>query len=181
MKLDPQQSLVLLIDIQTKLAPAIAQSEVIQAAAEWTLQVATELQIPCLATEQYPQGLGLTLPQLRRYFQPTHIIEKIHFSALQEPQFCQQLQQQGRRQLVMLGTESHVCVLQTALDAIAAGYQVFLLEEAIGSRTAANKQLALQRLVQAGCVLISCEMLVFEWLQQAGTPQFRRLLQGWIR
>ncbi len=181
MKLEPTQSLVLLIDIQTKLAPAIAQSTELVAAAEWVLQVAAELHIPCLATEQYPQGLGLTLPQLRRYFQPEQILEKIHFSALQEPLFCQQLQQQGRRQLVILGTESHVCVLQTALDAIAAGYQVFLVEDAIGSRTDANKQLALQRLLQAGCSLISREMLVFEWLQQAGTPQFRRLLQGWIR
>lgn len=181
MKLEPSQSLVLLIDIQTKLAPAIVQSAALVTAAEWVLQVAAELAIPCLATEQYPQGLGLTLPQLRRYFQPEQILEKIHFSALQEPLCRQRLQQQARRQLVLLGTESHVCVLQTALDAIDAGYQVFLVEDAIGSRTVANKQLALQRLLQAGCCLISREMLVFEWLQQAGTPQFRHLLQGWIR
>ncbi len=181
MKLDPQQSLVLLIDIQSKLAPAIAEHTALIAAAEWVLQVATQLQIPCLATEQYPQGLGHTVQQLQQYFQPEHILSKIHFSALCDAALSQRLQQLGRPQLVLLGTESHVCVLQTALDAQAAGYQVFLVEEAIGSRNPHHKQLALQRLQQAGCVIICREMLVFEWLQQAGTPEFRQLLQGWIR
>lgn len=181
MKLDASQSLVLLIDIQSRLAPAIAAAETIVNAAEWVLQVAQELNIPCLATEQYPQGLGQTLPQLRRYFLPHQILEKIHFSAWQEQHIRQQIEQHGRTQLILLGTESHVCVLQTALDAQLAGYQVFLVEDAVGSRTLLNKQLALTRLQQAGCVVISREMLAFEWLGRAGTDQFRRLQQGWIR
>lgn len=181
MKLEPSQSLVLLIDIQSKLAPAIADHALVLAAAEWVLQVAAQLQIPCLATEQYPEGLGHTVPQLQSYFQPEHILPKIHFSALLAEDVRQHLQQQGRQQLVLLGTESHVCVLQTALDAKAAGYQVFLVEDAIGSRNPHHKELAMQRLQQAGCVIICREMLVFEWLQQGGTPEFRQLLQGWIR
>lgn len=175
------QSLVLLIDIQTKLSPAIFDGDAVEAAAKWVVEVANQLAIPVLATEQYPQGLGGTVPALLALLNPKHILEKIHFSALKEPTVLTYLERSGRTQLILIGTEAHVCVLQTAMDALACGYQVFIVVEAVGSRTEQNKQLALSRLEQAGVVLISQEMLVFEWLEKAKSDEFRTLSKGWIR
>ncbi|WP_288743974.1 isochorismatase family protein, partial [uncultured Rheinheimera sp.] len=109
------------------------------------------------------------------------VMEKIHFSALREPLIAERLKLSGKTQLVIIGTETHVCVLQTAMDALAAGYQVFIVEEAVGSRTEQNRQLALLRLQQAGAQIISKEMLAFEWLDKAGTDNFRTISKGWIR
>lgn len=174
-------SLVLLIDMQEKLAPAIDQGKEVEQAAAWVLQIALQLGVPILATEQYPQGLGITLPSLAELVPEDGVMEKIHFSALREPLIAERLQRTGKQQLVIIGTETHVCVLQTAMDALAAGYQVFIVEEAVGSRTEQNRQLALLRLQQAGAQIISKEMLAFEWLDKAGTDSFRTISKGWIR
>lgn len=181
MRLEREQSLVVLIDIQQKLAPAIEQSSQLQQSALWLLQVAQQLRVPVLATEQYPEGLGLTLPDLRELLVPSNIFSKTHFSAWREAAIQQAINRQQKPQIVLLGTESHVCVLQTALDLLHAGFQVFVVACAVGSRTASNKQLALARLQQAGASIISLEMLAFEWLDKADTDEFRTLNQGWIR
>ena len=174
-------SLVLLIDMQEKLAPVIDQGKEVEQAAAWVLQIAVQLGVPILATEQYPQGLGVTLPALAELVPEDCVMEKIHFSALREPLIAERLKLSGKTQLVMIGTETHVCVLQSAMDALAAGYQVFIVEEAVGSRTEQNRQLALLRLQQAGAQIISKEMLAFEWLDKAGTDNFRTISKGWIR
>lgn len=174
-------SLVLLIDMQENLAPVIDHGKEVEQAAAWVLQIAVQLDVPILATEQYPKGLGLTLPALAELVPVDSVMEKIHFSALREPLIAERLKLSGKSQLVIMGTETHVCVLQTAMDALAAGYQVFIVEEAVGSRTEQNRQLALLRLQQAGAQIISKEMLAFEWLDKAGTDSFRTISKGWIR
>lgn len=174
-------SLVLLIDMQEKLAAVIDQGKEVEQAAAWVLQIAVQLGVPVLATEQYPQGLGATLPALAELVSEDSVMEKIHFSALREPLIAERLKLTGLTQLVIIGTETHVCVLQTAMDALAAGYQVFIVEEAVASRTEQNRQLALLRLQQAGAQIISKEMLAFEWLDKAGTDNFRTISKGWIR
>ncbi|WP_337842513.1 hydrolase [Rheinheimera sp.] len=179
--LNADQSMVVLIDIQQKLAPAIADGKAVEQAAAWVLQVALQLGVPLFATEQYPAGLGPTVPALAELLPAGQVLEKIHFSAFKDARIRQQLAQSGRHQLVLLGTESHVCVLQTALDGLVMGYQVFVVVEAVGSRTEQNKQLALQRMQQAGVVLVSKEMLAFEWLEKAGSDSFRQISKGWIR
>jgi len=175
------RSLLLVIDLQEKLAPAIHQSEAVIDAACRVLEIANVLRIPILLTEQYPQGLGSTLPRVAGLIPTSAVLEKIHFSAWREPLFQQKIYQLKKQQLVLLGTEAHVCVLQTALDLIEAGFAVFVVEEAVGSRTPANKALALSRLQQAGAQIISLEMLAFEWLERAGTDQFRQISRGWLR
>ncbi|MDX1678489.1 isochorismatase family protein, partial [Arsukibacterium sp.] len=150
-------------------------------AAAWVLQVALQLNIPILATEHYPQGLGPTVPGLRELLADASVVRKICFSAWREPQIQQTITRLGRRQMVVIGTESHVCVLQTVFDLLAAGYQVFVVAEAVGSRTPDNKQLALSRMQQAGCQIISREMLAFEWLERADHESFRQISRGWIR
>lgn len=181
MLLQANDSVVLLIDIQQRLAPAIANSQAVTDAAAWVLELAPQFNIPVLVTEQYPKGLGHTVPDLAALVSPEHIIEKIHFSAFQEVAVSQRLNRLQRHQVVVMGTETHVCVLQTVLDLISANYQVFVVEEAVGSRHFNNKTLALSRMQQAGAQIISKEMLAFEWLHKAGTDLFRHISQGWIR
>ena len=108
-------------------------------------------------------------------------MEKIHFSALRENSIAAAIAAKARPQIVVIGTESHVCVLQSVMDLLAANYQVFVVSEAVGSRTVENKQLALSRMQQAGAVIISQEMLAFEWLERCGTDSFRQISKGWIR
>jgi len=181
MLLAAEHSLLLLIDLQKKLAPAIHNNAEVEQHCRWLVEVARELAVPVLATEQYPQGLGVTVPSLLALLKSEEILEKIHFSAHKEPHIQAAVADSGRRQIVLCGTETHVCVLQTALDFISAGYQVFVVAEACGSRRDSDKQLALARLQQAGAVIVSREMVAFEWLQQAGTAQFRQLSKGWLR
>lgn len=181
MRLEAERSLVLIVDIQEKLAPVIVDSQQLLQAALWVLEVALQLKVPILATEQYPQGLGLTVPALRALLPDDAIFSKIHFSALREPHIQQAIASQQRRQIIVIGAESHVCVLQTALDLLSSGYQVFVVAAAVGSRNSNDKELALSRLQQAGASIVSLEMLAFEWLNKAGTTEFKKLLQGWIR
>ena len=181
MLLTAEDSLFLLIDVQSKLMPAIAHAAEVEQHCRWLLEVARELAVPVLATEQYPHGLGVTVPSLLALLKSEEILEKIHFSAWREPHIQAAIADSGHRQIVLCGTETHVCVLQTALDLTAAGYQVFVVAEACGSRRDADKETALGRLQQAGVVLVSREMVAFEWLQQAGTAQFRHISRGWLR
>lgn len=181
MLLNAEQSQLLVIDLQTKLAPAIDLSDEVERATIWMLQVAGLCQVPALATEHYPKGLGHSLPSILEWLPPDAVLEKIYFSAWREAHIQQRLAQSGRRQVVVVGTETHVCVLQTVMDLLAAGYQVFVVTDAVGSRTAENKQLGLNRMQQAGAVLVSREMVAFEWLERAGTELFRQISKGWIR
>ncbi|QBL09092.1 isochorismatase family protein [Rheinheimera sp. D18] len=180
MLLQAEQALVLVIDIQQKLAPAIFETKEVEQAAAWVLQIAVQLDVPIWATEQYPQGLGSTLLSIAELVPETQVLEKMHFSALKEPHIVSALVSTGRKQIVILGTEAHVCVLQSVLDLLALGYQVFVVVEAVGSRTIENKQLALNRMAQCGAQIISKEMLAFEWLQRCGTDTFRQISKGWI-
>ncbi len=179
--LNAEQSLLLLIDVQARLAPAIDGIAEIEQHCRWLLTLARELSVPVLATEQYPHGLGVTVPALLSQLQSDEIIEKIHFSAYREPKVRAMLADVKRPQIVLCGTETHVCVLQTALDLVQAGFQVYLVPSACGSRRPADKQLALQRLQQAGVVLVSLEMVAFEWLERAGSALFKKFSQQWVK
>jgi len=179
MKLDAHRSVLLIIDLQERL-PAIDEGESVVNHAAWLIGVARQLGVPVLLTEQYPQGLGQTAPRVAELVQPEERIEKIHFSAVAEGNLLTHPEAQ-RKQWVICGTESHVCVQQTVLDLLAAGRQVSVVEEAVGSRQARDKTLALARMRQHGADIVSREMVAFEWLNQANTPDFRAVLKAFIR
>lgn len=174
-------SVLLTIDIQGRLAPAIHAADDLIAAADKLLHVATELQVPRVFTEQYPQGIGATVTALQPHLAHAQLFEKIHFSAYRESDFNTHIANSGRQQIVIMGTEAHVCVLQTVLDLLADDYQVFVVAEAVGSRHPANKALALQRMAACGAQIVSVEMVIFEWLEQAGTDTFRHISKTYIR
>lgn len=180
MRIYPDRSLLLVVDLQHALLPAIDGGEEVVEAASWLLDVAALIGVPALATEHCPQRIGVTDARLRQRFSAERIVEKSHFSAVSEGALLA-APEAGRPQWVVTGTEAHVCVQQTVLDLLAAGREVFVVDEAVGSRRPRDKALALQRMQQNGAEIVSREMVAFEWLQDANSPVFRAVLKGYIR
>jgi nicotinamidase-related amidase len=180
MLINSEHSLLLLIDLQERLAPAIQDIDTVLRHNLWLAAVAQRLSVPVGATVQYPSGLGPLVPELGAAIPPDRIVEKIHFSAVADG-CLERLPDFSRRQIVLTGTEAHVCVLQTALGLRALGKEVFVVAEAVGSRRATDKDLALARLRQAGCRIVSREMVAFEWLHKAGTDVFRQISREFLR
>ncbi len=178
MRLARDDSMLLVIDIQRKLAPAIAGHEDIIRRTEALLQAARLFGIPRLLTEHCPNQIGAVIEPLRSQFSPDAIFEKTAFSATDHPEFVERVHATQRRQVVMTGMEAHVCVLQAALGLQQQGFRVFVVTDAIGSRgvRALDRELALRRMEQAGCVLTTTETVLFEWAQQGTDAHFRAVL-----
>ena len=168
------QSQFVIIDMQVKLAPAmeLAAMQAVTKNCAILLQAANLMQVSTLVTEQYPQGLGETLPELKQHFLNTKPIAKIEFSAYAEPAFKQHCHR-DKTQIVLAGMEAHICVLQTALDLLNAHKQVFVVEDAIISRNFGHKANAIARLRDEGCVIINTESVLFEWLGNANHAAFK--------
>ncbi|WP_415035946.1 hydrolase [Azonexus sp.] len=169
-------SLLLIVDLQEKLAPAIHDNEAVAANAVRLLEAARLLAVPACVSEQYVKGLGPSLPAICSAGSAAQFFEKVHFSCAAEPGVLELLQAHEKRQIILCGTETHVCVLQSALGLLAAGFQVFLVEDAAGSRTPENRRAAIERLRAAGVSIVTTEMVLFEWLHRAANEDFRRLL-----
>ena len=169
-------SLVLMIDVQERLAPAIDGGGQAVQRLELLLHAAQRFGVPALASEQYRKGLGLTLATLCDYLPPERRLEKLAFSAWREPGFAESIRKEGKGQILVAGMECHVCVMQTALDLLEAGYEVYLLRDAVGSRRPRDRDAGLARMEQAGARPATVEMVVFEWLERAGTPEFKELI-----
>ena len=145
------------------------------------LEAAGLLNIPVLLTEQYPKGLGATDGSIAiRLPEGSQVFEKTGFSCCLAEDFSAALENSGRKQLILTGVEAHVCILQTALELLHNGYQVYVVEDAICSRKAEHKLYALQRMQQQGITLINYESVLFEWLRDASHPNFRTI-SGLIR
>jgi nicotinamidase-related amidase len=161
---------LLLIDLQAKLVPALADGEGVVARAVRLAEAARLLDVPVRATEQYPAGLGPTVPELAGY--PSATLAKTAFSAVRDPGFPGLLPV-GAGKVVIAGCEAHVCVQQTVADLLAAGHEVFLAADAVGSRFTADKLAALERARAHGAQVVTSEMVLFEWLGDSGHPSFR--------
>ena len=174
--LQAAQSQLVIIDLQVRLAPAmdLVEMQVVKKNCAILLQAASLMQVPTIVTEQYPQGLGETLPELKQYLSNTNPIVKTAFSACAEPAFKQHLHS-DKTQIVLTGMEAHICVLQTALDLLQTNKQVFVVEDAIISRGASNKANALARLRDAACIITNTESVVFEWLGSANHEAFKSI------
>ena len=169
-------SLLLVVDIQAKLAPAIFGADGVTANAVRLLRASAQLGVPAFVSEQYVRGLGPSLEVIREAAGHATFFEKTHFSCAAEPGVVELLRATGRQQILLTGTETHVCVLQTALGLLAAGFDVFLVADAASSRTPENRQAAIERLRAAGVRIVTTEMVLFEWLHRAATDEFRALL-----
>ncbi|MBN9411570.1 MAG: isochorismatase family protein [Burkholderiales bacterium] len=197
MLLDAEQSQLVLVDYQPRLMPAIADGAQVQANAVRLARAAGLLRVPVWGTEQNPSRLGETAPELRALFSRT--LAKMQFSAVEEglgewlqppaarppqgnarslPKHLQKAvpqQAPGRTQIVISGCETHVCLLQTALDLLEDEFDVWVVTDACGSRTERNRDAAFDRLAGAGAELVTTEMVVFEWLRTAEHPHFKEV------
>ena len=169
-------SQLVIVDMQVKFAPAmeLAAMQAVTKNCAILLQAANLMQVSTLVTEQYPQGLGETMPELRQHLFGTKPIAKTTFSACAAPTFKQQLHA-DKSQIVLTGMEAHICVLQTALDLLQANKQVFMVEDAIISRNFSNKVNAIARLRDAGCVITNTESVLFEWLGNSNHEAFKAI------
>ena len=176
MLIDRHQSLLLVVDIQEKLAPAIHDGAAAIANNQRLLAAAERLGVPVFVSEQNVRGLGPTVPELLPLPAGAQRFDKMHFSCAREPGCLERLAATDRRQILVTGMEAHVCVLQTVLGLLGAGYTVFLIEDAASSRTPENRAAAVARAHAAGARIVTTEMVLFEWLERAGTDEFRALL-----
>jgi nicotinamidase-related amidase len=176
MLIERAKSLLLVVDVQTRLAPAVHDAAAAVQQCRLLIEAARKLEVPVLASEQYPQGLGPTVPELASLLDPAQIHAKRHFSCTQEPRIAAALDALGRTEIVLCGMEAHICVLQTALGLQADGLRAIVVADAVASRRPASRDLALERMRGHGVEIVTAEMVVYEWLREADTPQFRSIL-----
>ena len=181
MLLNRQKSVFLLVDVQEKLTPHVLNSDALVARCAWLIRLAHELNVPVLVSEQYPRGLGKTVQPLLELTSGVQSIEKVHFSSYKEPSFVNHWQSLGKSQVVIAGIETHVCVLQTAMDMKDSGFDVFVVVDGVSSRHELDHRYGLKRMKQQGIHLLTAEMVFFEWVQKAGTPEFKGLSQSYLR
>jgi nicotinamidase-related amidase len=180
MLIHPDHSTLLVVDMQGKLLTLVHDWQRTLDAVIWLTRVAQKIGVPVMATEQYPKGLGKTQPDLAALFPPGSLAEKSHFSCV-AAQCLPGLPGAERPQVVICGIESHVCVMQTALELRWAGKEVFVVADAVSSRNPDDRHFALERMRHHGIEIVTREMACFEWLQTAGTPLFRDISTNFLR
>ncbi len=176
MPLLADQSFLLIVDVQRKLAPETHDPQGTIAGCLRLIKAARILGVPVLMSEHYPEGLGPAVAELRALMPAGSVLDKVHFSCVADDDLKARIDGLERRQAVIAGMEAHVCVLQTSLDLLEDGYRVAVVADAVTSRDPLNKSLALDRMTQAGVEAVSVEMVLFEWLGTAQHPSFRDIL-----
>ena len=171
------QAALVIVDIQGKLAQAMAEKELFIANVTMLLRGARILGLPLIITEQTPEKLGPTIPELVPFTEGIRPIWKENFSCMAALLFQQELAAAGRRVILLAGIETHVCVYQTAMDLMDAEYQVQVVTDCVSSRTLRNRDLALQRMEQEGARLTTTEMVLFELLQTAAHAKAREIFR----
>jgi len=171
-----EKSQLVIIDMQEKLSKAMPKevTNKIIKRCELLVTLANELDIPQICTEQYPKGLGHTLSPMMPFLSEAKFVEKNVFACTEEPVFLRCLIK-TRPQIFLMGMETHICVLQTALGLKKSGKDVFIIEDAVVSRNIQNKQNALNRLREEGCIITNTESIVFEWLKTSENETFKKV------
>jgi nicotinamidase-related amidase len=175
-RVDRTKALLIVIDIQEKLLPAISEKERVLQNSVRLIKGAGALGVPVVATEQYRKGLGNTVAEIAKAIPGFSPIEKLAFSACGAELVMSALKTAHASDVILCGIEAHVCVSQTCLDLLDAGLRVFVAADAISSRTAENRGFGIERMRQSGAVVVSTEMILFELLQCAGTDPFEQVL-----
>ena len=175
MKIKAEDTAALIIDFQEKLVPAIADHDEIVAKAAIFAAGLKELGVPMSVTQQYTKGLGETVPAMKEAIGAFEPMEKTAFSAMGCDAFVEWVKAQGKKTILVCGVEAHICVLQSIVDLIGEGYRVFIVADCVGSRVVYNKDYAIQRAVQEGAFVTTCEGALYEMTQGAGTPHFKAI------
>ena len=171
-KLDRERAALVVIDVQEAFRKALPDFDEVAAASAKLVEGAKAMGVPVIVTEQYPQGLGATVPEVAEHLpEGTEPIDKVCFSAAEAEGF----DLRGRDQAFVCGIETHVCVNQSVLDLLDRGVETHVAEDAVGSRTAENKRLGLHKMERAGAVVTSIETALFELLRGSDAPEFKQV------
>ncbi len=175
MKLDKKNTIAVIIDIQERLFPVMAEKEAMLQNTKKMIGGLAVHEVPVMVTQQYTKGLGETLPELSGLIKDFSPIEKTVFSCYDEPDFISALEEKDRKNVVIAGIESHVCVLQTAIDLKDAGYNPIVVFDCVSSRKESDKALALERFRHEGIMVTGMESLLFELTRGAKEPGFKEI------
>lgn len=185
MRLERARSQLLIVDVQEKLLPAVDGPDEVLAMCQRLVHFAKRLDVPITVSEQYPRGLGPTVAPLKdKIGNDARYMSKTHFSCLRDEALhdhLHALRKDGFNQVVVGGMEAHVCVAQTVIDLEAEGFEAFVVADAISSRKPSSRELALARLARDGVDVVNSEMVMFEWLDRAGTPEFKDLQDALLK
>jgi isochorismate hydrolase len=175
--LELKNTLLTVIDIQGNLANAMHDKESLFKATGQLIKGIKCLEIPVILTEQNPKGLGPTIPEIRELLPDLTVIPKISFSCCDEKAFMDEVKRINKRQILISGIESHICIYQTATTLIDMGYEVHIVTDAVASRDSKNKKLALKKMERMGAVMTCVEMALFELMKTAEHPKFRDIVK----
>lgn len=171
--LERPHTALLVVDIQERVNAVMRYRETVESNVIKLIRGFQLLRVPILLTEQYPKGLGHTIASIRQALQATLPLQKMTFSCCGSDELIKGLQEKETRQIVVVGIETHVCVLQTALDLLANHFQVHVVRDAVSSRHELDHQTALQRLAQAGAIVTTAEAVLFELMVRADSAEFK--------
>ncbi len=177
MIIDYKDSFLVIVDVQEKLIKKISNNDQILSYIKILIDVSKVLDLPVIITEQYPRGLGATVEMIENSLKGKRFdrIEKTSFSCLGSDPFNLVLKKIEKKQVILTGIETHICILQTSFDLIKKGYDVFLIDEATGSRNDPHKQIGIERMKNFGVTLTNIEMLLFELIKDSKSPYFKKL------
>ena len=175
MRIIDTESIALVVDLQERLMPAMQGGEELLANCRRFLEGLHILGVPLLASEQYPKGLGATVPVIAEMLGDAPVLAKVSFSCMDDEAIRSRLAASGRKTVLVIGVESHVCVAQTVIDLLAAGYRPVLVADCVSSRKPADRDLAITRLREEGAIVTSSESLLFELCRHAGTDRFKAI------
>lgn len=172
--LDKDQALLMVIDIQERLVPAMNVADQVINNTNILISAAKEFKMPIITTEQYPRGLGDTVPELKAHIDPNYVFAKTSFTAYTE-EVKQAMEKLGRKKIIITGMETHICVFQTIRDLLTEGYEVFVSSDGVCSRTNENHKNGLSLIENMGAVITNTETIIFDLLKRAGSPEFKTL------
>lgn len=175
--LSKEKSVLVVVDMQESFLAPIYQREEVERNVAFLMQAAKLLEVPVLATVQYASRMGGVMDSLKALLPDSvEVVDKLCFSCFGQEDFARQLQATGKRQVLLVGIETHICMMQTALDLLEAGYQVHVPWDATSSRGEQDARYGLERMRAAGVSITSVESALYEWLYEAGTDAFKQVL-----
>ena len=172
-----ENAVLVVVDVQGKLATLMHEKETLFKNIVKMIKGAQVLEIPIIWNEQLPDKLGPTIPEIKKLLQNNQPLVKSSFSCCGNDRFMMELEKSKRRQILLAGMETHVCVYQTALELLMGGYHVYLIADAVSSRKLEDKQIAIQAMINAGAKISSVEMALFEMLQKAEGDRFKKIIE----
>ena len=175
MRILKENTVGLVVDIQERLFPHIHEHEQLKKNTEILVEGLKALGIPMIVTEQYKKGLGDTIEGIKEKVEEYPAFEKTAFSCMDDEAFTQKFEDEGYKTAILFGIEAHICLMQTAIDLKAEGYRPIIIEDCVGSRNPENKKIAINRLLQEGIIVTSCESILFELCRFAGNDTFKTI------